>query len=50
MRQIDVIYANMTQRVAFLDRFNNSTALLAGQRQGVYGEDQTVRNLHDIIP
>ena len=50
MRQIDVIYANMTQRVDFLDRFNNSTALLAAQRQGVYAEDQTVRNLHDINP
>jgi hypothetical protein len=50
MHQIDVIYENMTGRVAFLDRFNNSTALLAGQRQGVYAEDQTVRNLHDINP
>lgn len=50
MRQIDGIYANMTQRMAFLDRFNNSTALLAGQRQGIFAEDQTVRNLHDINP
>jgi hypothetical protein len=50
MQQIDVIYESMSGRVAFIDRFNNSTALLAQQRQGVYDEDQTVQNLHGINP
>lgn len=50
MRQIDAIYDSMTRRVAFIDQFNNSTALLAAQRQGVYAEDQTVQNLHGINP
>ena len=50
MRQIDVIYESMAGRVAFMDRFNNSTALLAQQRQGVYDEDRTIQNLHGINP
>ncbi len=50
MQQIDVIYERMTNRVAFIDRFNNSTALLAAQRQGVYKEDRTIQNLHGINP
>lgn len=50
MRQIDVLYASMSARMAFLDRFNNSTALLAGQRQGLYAEDQTVQHLYGINP
>jgi hypothetical protein len=50
MRQIDVIYESMAGRVAFMDRFNNTTALLAQQRQGVYDEDRTIQNLHGINP
>jgi hypothetical protein len=50
LRQIDVIYDSMAGRVAFIDRFNNGTALLAGQRQGVSAEDQTVQNLYGINP
>ncbi|HEV2478075.1 MAG TPA: TerB family tellurite resistance protein [Puia sp.] len=50
MQQIDVIYQRMADRVAFIDRFNNSTALLAAQRQGVYDEDHTIQNLHGINP
>ena len=50
LRQIDAIYDSMTRRVAFIDQFNNRTALLAAQRQGVYAEDQTVQNLHGINP
>lgn len=50
MQQIDVIYERMASRVAFMDRFNNSNALLAAQRQGVYEEDRTIQNLHGINP
>ncbi|HEV2483188.1 MAG TPA: TerB family tellurite resistance protein [Puia sp.] len=50
LRQIDAIYESMTRRVAFIDQFNNSTALLAAQRQGAYAEDGTVQNLHGINP
>lgn len=50
MQQIDVIYERMSSRVVFIDRFNNSTALMAAQRQGVYDEDRTIQNLHGINP
>jgi hypothetical protein len=50
MRQIDVIYDGMAERSAFMDRFNNSTALLLQQRQGVYDEDRTIQTLHGINP
>lgn len=50
LRQIDAIYDSMMRRVAFLDQFNNNTALLAAQRQGIYAEDKTVQNLHGINP
>ena len=50
MRQIDGIYNSMVGRVRFLDDFNNRNALLIAQRQGVFAEDQTARNLHDINP
>ena len=50
MQQIDIIYERVANRVAFIDRFNNSTALLAAQRQGVHDEDRTIQNLHGINP
>lgn len=50
MRQIDVIYERLSARVAFIDEFNNSTVLLAGQREGVYAEGQTVQHLYGINP
>lgn len=50
LRQIDSIYDSMNRRVAFIEQFNNSTALLAAQRQGVNSENGTVQNLHGINP
>lgn len=50
MRQIDVIYDSMSSRIVFMDRFTNSTALLAGQRQNVNAEDRTIQNLYGINP
>jgi len=50
MRQIDVIYNNMSARIAFFDRFTNSTALLLEQRTGAFQEARTVQNLHGINP
>jgi len=50
MREIDRIYTGMDEKVTFLDRFSNSTALLAMEQQGVLDEDQTLRQLYGIKP
>ena len=50
MQQIDIMYERMSNRMAFIDRFNNSNALLAAQRQGVYDEDRSIQNFHGINP
>jgi hypothetical protein len=50
MRQIDAIYISMTERLSFIDRFNNSTFLLVQQHQGSVNENQTLQQLYDIQP
>jgi hypothetical protein len=50
MRQIDVIYADMVEKMNFLGRLNNTTALLSLQRQGVAGEIQGLGKLYGMTP
>jgi hypothetical protein len=50
MREIDVIYADMVEKLNFLGRLNNTTALLSMQRQGAAGEIQGVGKLYGVTP
>lgn len=48
LREIDAIYSRMVERLGFLERFNDGTALLAQQRQGQVNEDKTLENLYNL--
>lgn len=50
MRQIDGIYTGMLEQAAFLDRVNNTTALLAMQRGSEQNDMKVVGGLYGVEP
>lgn len=50
LQQMDAIYERMLGKVVFLDRVNNTTALLSLQRQGDAGDAAVLKQLYGIIP
>ena len=50
MRQIDGIYAGMLEQAALLDRVDNTTGLLAGQRGAEQNDVKVVGGLYGVTP